>query len=374
MKILVIKLRAIGDVVMSTAVIPNLRHAFPSAEIDFLVDHQALDAVKGHPHLNRVLALPRIRRRGSRKSRSFREMISLVYQLRKRHYDMVFDLYGNPRSALLAWMTHAPIRVGFDFRGRRWLYTRRIPPRGDFVHEVEFNLDALSGMGIPIVERNPMFPLSDGDLTFIDNWIQKSNLRGAKRIGFHVWGGWPAKRWGLDRFAHLADRLIESWNVDIVLLWGPGEKQAADSVMEQMSHPARLAPETTLKQLGALIQRCDLVIANDSGPMHIAAALGTPVVGIYGPTKARLQGPYGSGHRAVYKKDLECLGCNKQSCPAMTCMETLTLDDVWKVIVDCVSEAGWSVTVPSGSHFPSPESRNGSISTEHLKSFSHSGD
>ena len=341
MKILIIKLRAIGDVVLSTAVIPNLRHAFPSAKIDFLVDHTAMDVVKGHPDLNKIHVLPPARKRMIGKSRSPWGHVSLFNVLRRQKYDIVFDLYGNPRSALLAWMTRAPIRVGFDFRGRRWLYTRRIQPRGDFVHEVEFNLDALRGLGIPIVQKKLSFPLIDEDVAFVDDWLHRNELTTSKRVGLHVWGGWPAKRWGLEQFANLADRLVESRGVEVILLWGPGEEEVVQSVVNKMHHRATIAPATSLKQLGALIDRCDLVVANDSGPMHIATALNTPTVGIYGPTKARLQGPYGQGHRVVYQTDLECLGCNKKECPRMVCMKTLSVDAVWDVIVDCISGRGW---------------------------------
>jgi predicted lipopolysaccharide heptosyltransferase III len=331
-KILVIKLRAIGDVVLSTAVLPNLRSAFPASQIHFLVESAGQEVLDGNPYIDRIIILPRKEWEDLPRRTAYRENLLFIKRLRSQHYDLVIDLFGNPRSALLTRISGARRRVGFAFRVRKAAYNHKVKPRGDRVHEVEFNLDALRSLKIPIIDKSPYFPVRQSDQSTIQQWLNKEGLRISFLVGIHAWGSWNAKRWGLDKFSELGDRLIEIYQAQIVLVWGPGEREYAEQVRSLMRYPAHIAPETTLKELGSLLSLCQLVVANDSGPMHIAAAVGTPTVGIFGPTNWRLQGPYGSRHRAAYKKDLMCLGCNRLECQERTCMEALEVDEVLQVI------------------------------------------
>jgi ADP-heptose:LPS heptosyltransferase len=331
-RILVIKLRAIGDVVLATAVLPNLKKAYPKAEIHFLTEKPSVPVLEGNPFVDRIDTAPADPWSGSRSGASWAEFFQFISRLRRAQYDLVFDLFGNPRSAWLTALSGAGIRVGFDFRGRRFAYNRVVEPRGDRVHEVEFNLDALRHAGVPIIDSKPMFPVGQKDAETVDRWISASGLRRERLAALHVWGSWPAKRWGLDSFARLGDKLVGRYGLDVVLLWGPGEKKNAETVRGGMRCPSVLAPEWTLKELGALFSRCRLTVANDSGPMHISAAVGAPTIGIFGPTDWRLQGPVGGGNIPVFKKGLECLGCNKLECGDLKCMETLGVEEVLEAV------------------------------------------
>lgn len=331
-KILIIKLRAIGDVVLSTAVIPNLKKAFRSAAIHFAVEPAGKEVIARNESIDQVIVLPAKKTKQLSLIKRTIESIRFVQNLRKEKYDLVFDLFGNPRSAFLTWMTGAKYRVGFDFRGRKYAYNIRVKPRGDRVHEVDFNLDALRKLNIPIVHRFPQFPIPAEAEEKIDRWIDALQIREPFLIGMHPWGSWKAKRWGLDHFAELADQLSEAYHATVILLWGPGEQHHAEKVCSLARTFPVLAPEMSLKELGALLSRCDLVIANDSGPMHISAAVGTKTIGIFGPTSWRLQGPFGPGNDVAYKKGLTCLGCNRLTCDELICMKTLSVDDVMKVV------------------------------------------
>jgi len=331
-KILVIKLRAIGDVVLSTSVLPSLRSAYPNSEIHFLVETSGKDVVEDNPNVDRIVILPRKEWERLSGPARFRENIRFIKELRSFQYDLVFDLFGNPRSAILTLFSGARTRIGFAFRGRKIAYTHKVTPRGAHVHEVEFNLDALRHLDIPIVSKSPCFPIKPTNRQMLQDWLNDKGLKDAFLIGIHAWGSWDAKRWELEKFARLADHLIRIYQAKIILLWGPGEKEYARQVQAYMKHPACLAPETSLKELGGLISLCHLIVANDSGPMHIAAAVGTPTVGIFGPTHYQLQGPYGPQHGVAYKKDLICLGCNRLECKERTCMDTLEVEDVLEVI------------------------------------------
>ena len=341
-KILIIKLRAIGDVVLSTAVIPNLKKAFKSAAIHFAVEPAGKEVIAGNEDIDRVIVLPAKKAKKSSGIKRMIDSIRFVQNLRKEKYDLVFDLFGNPRSAFLTWITGAKYRVGFNFRGRKCAYNIRVRPRGDCVHEVDFNLDALRELNIPVVDRFPNFHVYEKAEEKINQWLHIQQIQEQFLVGIHPWGSWEAKRWGLDHFAELADRLSETYNASVIVLWGPGEQRHARKVCSLARTSPILAPEMSLQELGALLSRCDLVIANDSGPMHISAAVGTKTIGIYGPTSWKFQGPFGPGNGVAYKKGLTCLGCNRLTCDEMVCMKTLSVDDVMQVVHKVISMKNYS--------------------------------
>lgn len=324
-KILVIKLRAIGDVILATPVVENLRQAFPQARIDFLTEKMCAPIVAGHPALHEVLILDRRQAGASRQ---------LIQQVRQRRYDLVLDLFGNPRSAVLTWLSGAPQRVGFRFRLRRHAYNLTVEPRGNRLHEVEFNLDALRALSIPIVTRRLFVPVDAGSESFATQFWRENGLENRRVIGLNPSGGWYTKRWPLNFFAQLGDRLQRELNAVVLLLWGPGEYEDVTFIAQTMQAPALLAPATHLKQLAALMSRLTLLVSNDSGPMHLAAAMGTRVAGIYGPTRPELQGPWGEGHEVVVKSGLPCLGCNGVTCKIVThdCMQQLAPENVWEAV------------------------------------------
>jgi lipopolysaccharide heptosyltransferase II len=318
-------LRAIGDVILATPVLENLRQIFPQAQIDFLTEKPCAPIVEGHPAVHEVLVLDR-RQKGA--------SWVLVQQVRRRHYDAVFDLFGNPRSAVLTWLSGAPTRVGFLFRGRKYAYSLKVEPRGDRVHEVEFNLDALRALRIPIGSRKLHVAMNVESENFAAQFWQEHELLDRVVIGLNASGGWYTKRWPLENFAQLGDRLHRELNAVVLLLWGPGELEEVKTIAQTMQAPSLLAPSTSLKQLAALLSRLTLLISNDSGPLHLAAAMCTRVVGIYGPTRPELQGPWGDGHGTVVKTGLPCLGCNGVTCKIVThdCMKKLEVAAVWEAV------------------------------------------
>ena len=321
--ILVIKLRAIGDVLLSTVVLPNLRDAFSSARIDFLTEPPSVEVLRGNPFVDEVLVF----------DSSVMSGPGLIRMVRRRRYDMVIDLFGNPRTALVTRLSRARYRVGYRFRQRAYAYNIVVEPRGGQVHNTQFNLDALEAIGVPVVDRSVQFRLSAEDEAYIDRFVGKEFRPGELIAGLNMGGGWYTKRWGLERYAALADRLSTELEARIVLLWGPGQRADAERVQALMNVSAVIPPATSLKQLGAMIRRCRFVVSNDSGPMHIAAAVGTPVLGIFGPTNPALQGPYGSQHMTVRKEGLECLGCNLTKCPiGNICMVELSVDEVMQSV------------------------------------------
>ncbi len=318
-RLLVIKLRAVGDVLLSTIVLENLRSAFPKAQIDFLTEKPSREVLRGNPAIDNLIIF----------DKAEISNIGLIKKIRNNRYDLIFDLFSNPRSAFITFCSRAKFRVGYPFRGRRYAYNVLIPTRGGEVHNTQFNLDALEVVGIPIVSRSLMFPIGDQEKKFSKDFFTTNNLSGEFIVGFSIGGGWYTKRWGLDRFAELGDILVEKYHAKVLILWGPGQEQEVDTIEHAMKNRCIIPPLTSLKQLGAILQRCSMVISNDSGPMHISAALHVPTLGIYGPTRPDLQGPYGSEHGYVRKEGLDCLGCNLIKCPiGNPCMIDLAVGEV----------------------------------------------
>ena len=276
----------------------------------------------GNPFINRVHVHDKLKMTGVR----------LVKRIRDQHYDVVIDLFGNPRTALITWASGAKYRVGYRFRNRTYAYNIMAEPRGDRVHNTQFNLDALEAIDVAIQDCNIYFQFTPEDMQYVDSFLA-AGLNERLLIGMNTGGGWYTKRWGLDRFAELSDRLIKEYNASIVLAWGPGQHSDVEKIQSMMNEKPFIPPATTLKQLGALMKRCTCVISNDSGPMHIAAAVGTPVLGIYGPTVPLLQGPFGSNHVTVSKEGLDCLGCNYTKCPiGHPCMLDLQVETVMEAV------------------------------------------
>ncbi|MDX9757985.1 MAG: glycosyltransferase family 9 protein [Bacteroidota bacterium] len=322
--ILVIKPRAIGDVLLSTIVLPNLRTAFPEAAISFLTERASGDIIRDNPDVDHPIVFDAARQ----------GFFSLLRQLRRARFDLVFDLFSNPRSAQMTFATGAPVRVGYPFRGRAWAYNVHVRTRADRVHNTEFNLDALAALDIPISERQLRFPLPEERRARMAGVTARLRRRSGPLVALNSSGTWESKRWGLDHFSALGDMLVARLDANVLLLWGPGEEQDVARIQAGMQHPCELAPPTRIGELGALLSQCDYTISNDSGPMHISAAVGTPTLGIFGPTNPVLQGPFGPRNAWVRLESLDCLACNLTRCPiGNICMRDLDAETVYSAFV-----------------------------------------
>lgn len=336
-RILIIKLRAIGDVILSTIVINNLRSAFPDARIDFLTEDYCSGVIAGNPRIDELLVLHKKSNRSLPWWRRLQKDISFLADVKKRRYDLVFDFFGNPRSALITFISGASRRVGYNYRIRRLAYTTVVASRADQVHEALWHLDALQAVNVPIISQCLDFHIDSSQYLFACEFLKGAQLFGQRLVALNFSGGWPAKRWPLARFAEIAERITEQYKAKVLVLWGPGEKQEAEELQKLSAVPLTLIPEADLQQLGAILTNIQLLVTTDSGPMHLAAAVNTPCVALFGPTNYKLQGPFGDCHEIVAKTDLDCLGCNRLDCDHNSCMNALTVDMVFAAVNRCVT-------------------------------------
>ena len=326
-KILVIKPRAIGDVLLSTPVLPSLRREFPAAQIDFLVEKFAAPILLGNPFIDKVISF-------DAKSQS---SLSVIFTVRKNNYDLIVDLFANPRTAIITMLSGARFRVGYPFKWRRYAYNILVPSRNGEFHNVEFNLDALRRIGIPVQPSQPLFYLDSLSKDFANDFLKRHDLPQDKFITINIGGGWEIKRWKTEKFIGLCLMIRERLHLQVVVLYGQSETIDAEKISS--SSNSVLAPRTSLHEMGAIMKKSLLLITNDSGPMHIAAALDVPTLAIFGPTNPRLQGPYGNISGIVRNERLDCLECNLTKCPiGNPCMKGLDAETVFKKLLGLISK------------------------------------
>ncbi len=326
-KILVIKPGAIGDVLLSTPVIENLRLNFPYAEINYLTQSFCKDVLTDNPYLTRVLTYDLKKGDSS---------YCLIKNIHNQKYDLIIDLFCNPRTAIITLNSEAKFRVGFPFSWRRIAYNIKVKPRSSEVHNIEFNLDTLRALDLKIVANKPKFFMNAVHTEFADKFFTANNLEGGSVIGFNPSGTWETKVWYPEKFIELGKKL--SGNNKILIFWGyEKERIEAENIRTAIGENALLIPEVNLKYMGALLKKCDLLVTNDTGPMHIAWSMGVNVAAIFGPTNSHLQGPLSENSVVIKNEALTCLGCNLtkiSECPyEHKCMRDLSVDEVYGKIM-----------------------------------------
>lgn len=305
-KILCIKPRGIGDVILSSIVFNNLLENFPGSKIDYLTEFPSKPLLEPLPFINEVLLFG---------NNSVLDSISTIKLVRKRKYDLVFDFYSNPRTALVTFFSGARYRVGFPYRGRAYAYNLFGPSERNKFHSAALHLEMLNKIGLTCNHSEMFFGLTKDDIEFSRNFFEEKFQPNDLVIGISPSGGWQSKKSDPIKFAEIGDALVNKYSAKILLLWGPGDKNEAIEIERLMTNEIIVAPLTDIRKMGALISNCKILIANDSGPMHIGVALKTPVLSVHGPTNPKLQGPYGEMHEWVRLDELDCIGCDLRVCP-----------------------------------------------------------
>jgi lipopolysaccharide heptosyltransferase II len=327
MRILLIRLRQIGDVVFTTPAIRGLRERFPDAHLTYVAEPAAAPVVTGNPHLNDVIVTA-----GRSGAAGFVDDLSLIRRVRAGHYDMAIDFHGGPRSSFITWLSGAPRRIGYDIRGRSWMYTTRVPrpkqirPR----HAVLNQWDLLGAIGVPPPDpgRIPVEMTVDPQAAAaVTHRLAAAGFGHDHRvIVLHVSAGNPFRRWPLDRFATLVVALATAEACRrVIVTSGPSERDAASTVIAQArarlgAGAADRVPESgefTLAEFRALVDRAALYIGGDSGPLHVASTSRVPIVGLYGPTLPVRSAPWrdpAAISAAVDVGELPCRPCDQRRC------------------------------------------------------------
>ena len=378
-KILLIKLSALGDIVQTIPVVNALRARYPRARIDWLIAAELAELVQDHPAISTVIAFPRGERSMPWQLAPYLDSARLIAALRAAQYDLVLDLHGQLRSAIFAFGSGAPVRIGFDrpragvwktlsrklpdeakkhaWRGARegsWLaYTHHVPLPTLDLHPVDRYLSAAALIGRDgAAAPDFSFPIPPEAVTRIDALLDYYEIGKTKQLAVMAPGtNWQTKQWRSDGFAELARHFLAK-GFAVILIGSASERALCEEIVKLAPGTIDLAAETTLPELAALIRRATLCISNDSGPMHLAVALERPVVGIFGPTDPVWAGPYRRGDD-VLRVELACSPCYLRQLSRCThghaCMQNVTAASVIERAEAIIAKA------PSRAKAPTPQ-------------------
>jgi predicted lipopolysaccharide heptosyltransferase III len=326
-RILLVRLRQIGDVVFTTPAVHALRARFPDAHLAYLVEPAAAPIVARNPHLNDVIVAPR-----ARGVRGLVADLALGRRLRAQRYDLAIDFHGGPRASLLTWLSGAPVRLGYEILGRGWMYTERVarPRELRKRHSVENQWDLLAPLGVAPPDRSAYpaeMPADAAVAAAIDARLRDAGVgHGDPIVVIHVSAGNPFRRWPASHFVELVAALAaDDERRRIVVTSGPSEHNAAARVIAdaqrqlgpERSRQVLSCGEFSLTELRAVLDRASLYIGGDSGPLHVAATTHVPIVGLYGPTLPVRSAPWRDDRYATESVDageLPCRPCDQRVC------------------------------------------------------------
>lgn len=325
-RILLIRLSSLGDIVLTTPVIRAVRAHFPKAHIAMLVGKQSADVLRENPHLDEILPFDRLA-----KDKDTGEMLRVARALRARQFTVAIDMQRKFRTGLLMYLSGADVRVG---KGR--FATVGVRERGN-KHATEHYFDLLHAVGIPAAEPQLEMFLAAAERAEAKRRLAAAGVRAeGLKVGLFPGAGWKLREWMPERFAAIGDRLAQDFDADVLVFGGEQEAALVGSVVEMMD--ARAVPfagNLRVRELAACIETCDLFLTNDTGPMHIAAAVGTPTVSLFGPGNHIRFQPLGTLHETV-RHDVPCSPCKQftDTCKDNICMKKIEVDEVWRSVTD----------------------------------------
>ncbi|MDD5730593.1 MAG: lipopolysaccharide heptosyltransferase II, partial [Candidatus Omnitrophica bacterium] len=336
-RVLVARTDRIGDVLLSTPVIKALRDSLPNAYIAMMVGPYAKEIVEGNPYLDEVIIYDK-----DSSHKSWASSLKFALNLRKKKFDLAVVLHPVNRVHLVCFLAGIPRRIGYD-RKMGFLLTDRIKHTKQLgqKHESEYNLELLKYLGVEALDKTMYMPIKAAS----EKWLEE--LFGAEKISpqdkimaIHPGASCISKIWPAERFAQVADRAIEKYGFKVLIVAGPKDRKTAETVAGLMRHDAlNLAGKTSVSQLASVLKRCSLFISNDSGPVHIASSVGTPVISIFGRSQKGLSpkrwGPQGKMDRILHKPEAGCLECLAHNCvKQFACLRAISVEDVLRAMAD----------------------------------------
>ncbi|MGB9630019.1 MAG: glycosyltransferase family 9 protein [Thermodesulfobacteriota bacterium] len=347
-KILVLRLSAVGDVIRTLPAVKALKEYSPNSTITWVVEEPSKTLLESQPEIDEVILFPRRRwaegiRSPQKIGKTLGEMGRFIKALRKREFDVVLDFHGILKSGLLSFFSGASKRIGFDRRSTKegnFLFSNvKVTISKEKISRYLRNFELLKGIGLEVRDFKPNLYIPQEDKRYVDSYFKNLSVS-TRRPWIAIHPGTstktPYKRWMPQYYGQLADRLIRELKATVIFTWGPGELKWVESIQNMMKEFSLLAPRTeTLTQLGEVLRRCNLYIGGDTGPLHIASLLGIPVVAIYGPTDPIVNEPL--GRYIMVRKDVGCNPCRNRYCEDLSCLKSITVEDVFKATKEIFS-------------------------------------
>jgi lipopolysaccharide heptosyltransferase I len=337
-RVLIVKLSSFGDVLHALPTLEALRERYPTGHLTWLVEAAYAPLLENHPALNEVWLAPRLRPGQVLAGANRTLLTGLIRRLRSHSFDVVIDLQGLLKSAIWVALARSPRKVGYD-RTREGSYrvlSERLAPFDPEAHAVRRYLNLAHYLGAP--DNPPRFRLGLDAGTDVSHLLPIEAPRGL--VVLHPGARWPSKLWPSAHWARLGDWLSRECGLTVAITGGPGDIGLAAKILGQMEVPAiSLAGRTTLPELAAVLRRARFAVTTDTGALHLAAALGTRTVALFGPTAPWRTGPFGVGHE-ILRLGLECTPCFRRRCPAPRCLTDLAPETVQAVCENILSSDG----------------------------------
>ena len=326
-RILLVSVNWLGDLLFLTPAIRAIRRAHPDSFIAALSPRRGLDFLEGNPHLNAVIPMPE-----GRGLPHLAGWLPLIGRLRAERFDAAFLFHRSFTRAAAAWAAGIPERIGYRTAKRGWLLTTAVEmPPPDTLHKVDLMLRVVEAAGIRPNGRHYDAGIRPEDERAAGALARELGIGPSDRVvALHAGANWLLKRWPARRFAELADALSERHGAKVLFIGGEGDRPLIGQISGRMrARPLVSAGRTTFRQMGALLKRVQLLISNDSGPLHMGIAAGVPVVALFGPTNPALTGPVNGAKAVTLFGSIGCpVPCYRLDCPANLCMEQITVEQV----------------------------------------------
>lgn len=334
-KILFIRLRRIGDIIMTTPAVAALKRTFPHASLTYIVEEPHRRLVEGNPDIDEIILIP--------PHQGLFSFLRFIRRVRREKFDIVIDFHGGPRASRITWLSRAGLKVGYELKGKGFFYDIRVPRtrEGAPIHSVENHLNLVRAAGIEVNEPWPRLTLPGArkeEKERIDKLWRDNRLGGAKVVILHVGAGNEFRDWGAQNLGALAEQLAGVPGVRVVLV-GSGQDISRAEEIRKANPPLilSLAGALNLIELREVIGRAALFVGPDSGPMHIAATTSTPIVALFGPTLPANFSPW-QVQATLIEKPLDCRPCKQRKCITkdFRCLQGITVDEVFAACRQCL--------------------------------------
>lgn len=324
--ILVIRPRFLGDVILASGLAEVLKASHPGARVSFLAQAPFTEVLRHDDSWDDLITFDASRRN------SIPYLFRFYRDLRRRRFDAVLDLFGNPRTVQMALFSGAKIRVGFRLRGRSWAYTRCAPPSSPSLPSgrrpvTEAYLDQVWALGmVPKTPYRTRIVVTEAEREEARRYLRGQGWKGGTIAAIAPGASWPAKRWPLEDFIETAEKLAGR-GVSSLFLFGPSEAGILDGFRARWRQGWMKAEDRSLREVVALVAVSNVLLSNDAGPMHIGPAVGTPTLGLFGPGEPEIWFPYAKPHEALVR-EMTCSHCGLDECARMDCMAAIRPPEV----------------------------------------------
>ncbi len=327
-RILIVTVNWLGDVLFTTPFIKAIKRRYPESYIACMVVPRAREILEGNPNVDEVIIYDEDGR-----EKSLLGKLKLIWRLRRSKFDGAFILHRSFTRALMVALSNVEKRIGYGTKNRGILLTKTIEEPDMPCHKIEYFLHIAKECGADTNDKDYEFFVNKADEETIDKLLKEKGINKTDRmVILNPGGNWPPKRWPKEHFAQLADMLANKLNLKVVITGAFKDKKLVKYIQDSTDADlVDLSGSTSLKMLGALMKRAQLVVSSDSGPMHLAASVRTRVIALFGPTSDALTGPYGTSEFTVIKREIDCqVPCYEYNCRDHKCMRSITVDEVYE--------------------------------------------